>query len=248
RLCAHAQDRDIPINKRSSRMARSAFAKLGMLVMVAAAAAPLLKSRTHAPLADAERMQWSIISTAEAAPTMNQPAVQAPRPAQQPRLEVDRLTCNTGPAPHVSLDVVATFVGIKWDAVPGATHYDVRRNSSTLTSPQVNPSAPPPHFEFWDVVPDPRYSVQYTVAAYQANNCFGVTTVTAAAPFKLPNPDLVAFSRTQAKSGIIYWHEMPGALAYRIDGGTLPNTGTTVPGAHVGQPGTFPTPGGQPYV
>src|SRR5262249_31612530 len=86
------------------------------------------------------------------------------------------------------------------------------------------------------------------VAAYQANNCFGVTTVTAAAPFKLPNPDLVAFSRTQAKSGIIYWHEMPGALAYRIDVGTLPNTGTTVPGAHVGQPDTFPTPGGQPYV
>lgn len=229
-------------------MRRSAFAKVGMAVIAAAGTVTLLTSRLHEPLVDAERMQWPMISSADAAPATNQPTVQAPMPQQPPPLQVGRVTCNTGPAPHVSLEIVATYVGIKWDAVPGATHYELRRNSSSLTSAQVNPYAPTPHFEFWDVVPDPRYSVQYTVAAVQGNNCFGATAVTAAAPFKLPNPDRVAFSRTSAKSGIIYWHEMPGALAYRIDGGTLPNTGAMVPGARVGVPGTFPSPGGQPYA
>jgi hypothetical protein len=96
--------------------------------------------------------------------------------------------------------------------------------------------------QFVDAIPDPRYQYRYTVQATQANNCTGTALVTVAGPFPTPNPDYMDALR--AGSDVqLRWRAMPGAVAYRIDGGNIPGTGLNVPGETF-VPGTMPNPVG----
>jgi hypothetical protein len=165
------------------------------------------------------------------------------------------MRCNTaGPAPQVSpATILAIYVHLSWSPVPGAVAYYLDRvNTSLPNQSPVSLSSTLSHgsYEYWDAVPDPRYTYQYSITAMQANGCYGTTRVTVPkTAFTTPNPQY-AFGRrlwsqtgaTNLTDGRLIWSGVFGATAYRIDGPDMGPYGTYVSAGTYIQ-GKMPTPG-----
>ena len=152
-------------------------------------------------------------------------------------------TCNSGPVPNVRFETKATYVHLDWDPVPGAASYIVHRVA--LSEPNATPVRVAPtgysNTEFWDAVPDPRPSYQYSVTEIQTNGCYGYVTVTAHGPFATPNPSSSVGKRLSPTLGEITWLPIFGAYQYRVYGPGLPNTGLVL-GNSTFVPGPTPAP------
>ena len=188
----------------------------------------------------------SSVATAQAAP--RPPGGVTPSPAPLPGTQLKIITptqtCNTGPVPQVVLQTRAVYVGLQWTPVAGATQYQINRAVPGQSPTRISPAG----FggvAFWDAVPDTRYAYQYSVTAVQANGCYGSTSVMAPGPFTNPNTNWVHAVRTAPATVNLSWHEVPGAVGYRLYGGSFPNGGLLVSGESFVE-GTFPASAGTP--
>ena len=152
--------------------------------------------------------------------------------------------------PQVGLNVVAVYAILTLPPNPNASQYTISR---LMTSVPNQPAYVVSGLgfkgnEFWDAFPDVRYQYAYTVTMLAVQRCYVSTTVTVSPPYKLTNPaeayGAVRYSETPAT---LSWYEALGAIAYRVDGPGLPNTGMIVPGETY-IPGQHPNPVGTPVA
>ena len=188
------------------------------------------------------------VSALSAAPQSKQTTVQAPVAGPAAAQKELMARCSAAPAPSlVPTAVRATYAQVAWQPLAGATEFRITRtdltlNQSAILTPTgyqgVFTSALHNLYAFWDSVPNPNDTYRYTLTALQANGCSGSVSMTAG-PFTTPNPDHGQSVRTGASTAQLVWHNLFGAIYYRIDGPGMPSTGLMLPaGAY--------TPGSEP--
>ena len=172
--------------------------------------------------------------------------IEIPRPLPPGGLErppAPRPACHTGPTPTIRFETKATYVHLTWDPVPGASSYLVHRVD--LSRPGGTPVRVAPvgytNTDFWDAVPDPRFSYQYAVTEMQSDGCYGYATVTIQGPFPTPNPPSSGGRRPSSTTAQITWQPTFGAYQYRIYGPGFPNTGLLLEDSTFA-PGSMPSP------
>jgi PASTA domain-containing protein len=146
-----------------------------------------------------------------------------------------------GPAPQVQVSTHAVYVQLTWSSVPGSRTYWVGRSVPSRSGSGVKLTTD--NFlqtEYWDAVPDPRDTYQYTVTAVDPNGCTGSTSVAVAGPFATPNPKSLGSGRPDAMQVVLIFSEQFGAISYRIDGPGIPITGQYINGTTF-VPGKKPT-------
>jgi hypothetical protein len=142
---------------------------------------------------------------------------------------------SSGPPPQLlTTRTQATYIQVTWQAVAGAREYDVWRSINGRSGEKISPNGFTA-VELWDAVENPRDSYRYTVVARYPDGRYGSASVEARPTYTTPNTPLRA--ERVGETGVRFsWPEIFGAVAYRLDGGRLPNTGTMVEGGRFAPP------------
>ena len=134
-------------------------------------------------------------------------------------------TTPTGPAPAgFTVSGTPMVAQLRWSAATGVTSYAIwRTDGSGGTTSQRTPNgfagtALP------DTVPDPRLSYYYRLAVNYSNGTWGEARTTFVSPAPT-NPTSLTATSLAPGAFRLSWPAVAGAVRYRVDGATLPNTG-----------------------
>lgn len=146
---------------------------------------------------------------------------------------VPTLTGPSAPGPQaLTARTHGTYVQLTWEPISGAREYMIWRSVGQQKGVKITP----PNFtgnELWDAVENPADTYRYSVAVMYTDGRSGNAQVEAKRPFSTPNPGSLKAERvgTADVADVRFtWPETFGAVAYRIDGGNLPTSGSWVDG------------------